>query len=134
MFTLLLPAAPVGDGAADGEAEGGWDAAGCWLPCEVIRKVPSPARATTITAKSALCWPADRSIVPRYFLRLTGRSQKGIGASGGSAPPASRPFPGRAGAAHPVEPAEPLWPPGSRSPPDPPRDGLPRPPLRLGAD
>ena len=72
--------------------------------------------------------------MPRYFLRLTGRSQKGIGASGGSAPPASRPFPGRAGAAHPVEPAEPLWPPGARSPPDRPRDGLPRPPPRLGAD
>src|ERR1700692_3138179 len=97
--------------------------------------MPSPARITTTTAKSAFCWPGDRSIAPRYFLRLTGRSQKGIGASGGSAPPALRPFPGPDGAAPPAEPADPLCPPESRSPPDRPRIGLARPPPpRLGAD
>src|SRR5512135_216578 len=82
------PAACAGvDGATDGEGA----VAGCLSAGDAIRYAPSPARTTTTTANRAFCWPADRSIAPYYFLRRTGRSQKGSGVSSGSAPPPSRP-------------------------------------------
>src|SRR5450755_1303355 len=104
MSTLLLSAGegtaaadgePPAVAGADGRADADGEACGC-EPCGASRNTPSPASTTTTTAKSAFCWPAGRSIVPRYFLRRTGRSQKGIGLSGGDEP-LSRPPRGAAG-------------------------------------
>src|SRR5208283_524959 len=142
---------PVGDGTGaaegdpaacagvDGETDGDGAVPGC-LPGEAIRYAPSPASTTTTTANSAFCWPADRSIALCYFLRRTGRSQKGSGASGGSAPPPSRPLPEPAGPVlpgppGPTRPADgPDHPDVSRararSPPDGGRLALRAPPLR----
>src|SRR6266700_5826661 len=81
-------------GAADTGLRTGVLAAGCAAPAcgragadgdfGDSRKIPSPARARTITAKAALRWPGDRSIRARYFRRLSGRSQNGV--AGAAAP------------------------------------------------
>src|SRR5712691_2161484 len=119
-----MPAGPVADGTAAGAgaATGGWVAVATGLgggsaDCDAVgelagpadpdapgltRKMPSPARATTIRAKAPLRWPGVGSMALRYFWRRIGRSQNGPGGAGlspASLLPANGPVPAPAAGA-----------------------------------
>src|SRR5579875_3239576 len=120
---MLTPPAPVGAGAggvvatAAGADDGGgvvlaaapgWPAPWPW-PREEIRKIPSPARITTTTAKSAFCWPGESSMAPPLLpapdraeperLRPLGGGARAFRPSPAGRPGTGRPGTGRAGRA-----------------------------------